>query len=258
MIDIFRIIQDQSVSYSSEATGNSAGLAKQLEILFQRSTEAVRKQYVGWHKLIRSPFQYPLPVKTLYQARFRPPQSLKNVFYGSVEEETAFYEFAYHYVKERFHLVSGDTCDRTSFSVELNNKTEFKIHNNPKVAFIMDPFSYSGSHNFVNSNPNYTVICYPSCRDPIKRDSYAVLDINMLAKNQKSNRNITIIWDASLKELTCIDLNIKLPYTSHQFSPAKPALKKKRRVSSTLIKKKPRKKVELKSPIGNRKVTRKK
>lgn len=257
MIDIFRIIQDQSVSYSSEATGNSAGLAKQLEILFQRSTEATRKQNIGWHKLIRSPFLYPLPVKTMYQARFRPPQSLKNVFYGSVEEETAFYEFAYHYVKERFHLISGDTCDRTSFSVELNNKTEFKIHSNPKVAFIMDPFSYTESHNFVKANPKYTVICYPSCRDPKKRDCYAVLNIDMLAKNPKSNRNITIIWDASLKELTCIDLNIKVHFTSQQFGPAKPVLKKKRSVSSNPIKKKSSKKAKLKSAFGNRKMIQK-
>lgn len=252
MIDIFRIIQDQSVSYSSEATGNSAGLAKQLEILFQRSTEAARKQNVGWHKLIRSPFLYPLPVKTLYQARFRPPQSLKNVFYGSVEEKTAFYEFAYHYVKERFHLVAGDTCARTSFSVELNNNTEVKIHNTPKVALIMDPFNYSESHNFVNSNPSYTVICYPSCRDPNKRDSYAVLDINRLGKNPKSNRNITIIWDAGLKELTCIDLNIKLPYTSQQFSAVKSVLKKKKNVRSTLNKKKLHKIVKVRKQLGKR------
>jgi hypothetical protein len=218
LIEIFRIIEDQSGSYALEATGNSAGLAKQLEILFQKPTEAARKKLSAWHKLIRTPFLYPLPVGFQYQARFKPPMSNKNVFYGAVEEVTAFYEFAHHFVKERIHLTSSEACNRTCFSAELDNKNQVMVHREVNISQIMDSFNYAYSHEYIIQNPMIDLICYPSCRDINKRDCYAVLNINYLGYQPVSTKSLTVNWDASKKILTCMELNINISYQVALFS----------------------------------------
>lgn len=228
MIEIFRIIEDQSGSYALEATGNSAGLAKQLEILFQRPTEVARKKLSAWHKLIRTPFLYPLPVGFQYQARFKPPMSNKNVFYGAVEEITAFYEFAHHFVKERFHLTSSEACSRTCFSAELDYKNQVKVHGEANISQIMDLFDYTHSHSYIIQNPHVDLICYPSCRDIQNRDCYAVLNINYLGYQPKSSRSLTVNWNADKKILTCMELNLNISYQAALSSKPTPSKSKQK------------------------------
>jgi hypothetical protein len=218
LIEVFRIVEDQSGSYALEATGNSAGLAKQLEILFQKPTEVARKKLLAWHKLIRAPFLYPLPVGLQYQARFKPPMSNRNIFYGAAEEETAFYEFAHHFVKERIHLTSAEACNRTCFSAELDSKNQVRVHSHPNISQIMDPFDYAPSHSYIIQNSKIDLICYPSCRDINARDCYAVLNINHLGYHPKSTKNLTVNWDATKKILTCMELNLNISYQVNLFS----------------------------------------
>lgn len=67
------------------------------------------------------------------EARFRPPYG-KNVFYGSLIEETALYEHAFYFMKERMHLpTSTETGLRTIFFVDANEAGSIRIHNNCDV-----------------------------------------------------------------------------------------------------------------------------
>ncbi len=236
MVEVFRIVENQTTTYAAAATEDSIAKSKQLEILLQRSSESLRKKYAEWDKLIRGPFLYPIPVAFQYQARFKPPGSDKTVFYGSKEIDTALYEHAYHFIQERLHLKRSDNGQRAIFSTNLNDKKELRIHKNKKIKAIMSPIDYSASHTFINKHLDSQVICYPSCRDPKTADCYAVFNIELLDKSLKSNKTITYIWDAKTGELYWQDYDLIVSKNSFGYLLNSPIAKKI--VSRKIIKKK--------------------
>jgi hypothetical protein len=210
MIDVFRVVESQLNSYAADATDSNIEQTKQLEILLQRGSEDLRKKYSEWDRLIRGPFLYPIPVAMKFQARFKPSGSDKTVFYGCAADLTALYEHAYHFMKERLHLSFNENGSRTLFSVGLDNKTEFRIHNVDSIRQIMSSTDYSASHAFINTHSNKEIICYPSCRDPNHGNCYAVFNIQLLEKNLRTNREISFIWDSRAGEIYWSDLNLKI------------------------------------------------
>lgn len=205
MIELIRIVQYQSLS-SYHATQNEQR-AKQLELLIEMTKPT--DLYSEWHPLITSPFRYNPPHP---QARFRPPYG-KNVFYGSFIEETALYENAFHFIRERKHLnIKTDIGVRTIFSITGNENESIDIKKDPNCSVIMDKNDYSISHQYVISNPNTTLIIYPSCRDPQKRNNAAVLDINRLKKHPKWESSIKFFYDNEKQEISWLDYGLHIKW----------------------------------------------
>ena len=162
MIELVRIIEYQAMLYSYRATQNEEQ-AKQLDLLLE-STKP-KNLYNEWHPLIATPFRYRPPLKV---GRFCPPFG-KNIFYGSLTEETALYEHAFHFMKERIHVrkIETQTGARTLFSAAADDSRAVRIHEDNRFMAIMNKNDYSASHQFITSNPDATFIYYPSCRDPV-------------------------------------------------------------------------------------------
>ena len=202
MIELVRIVEDQATLYSYRATQNEEA-AVQLELMIE--TTKPKFMYAEWHTLIATPFRYSPPLEN---ARFRPPYG-KNVFYGSLVEETALYEHAFHFMKQRMHLnIETETGIRTLFFIEANDKSSVNIKNVPHFLSIMNKNNYSASHQFVESNPEITFILYPSCRDPQKRENAAILNIHHLEKNPKWEASIKFFYDNTKKQITWLDYHL--------------------------------------------------
>lgn len=206
-MEVVRIIEDQSALSSYRATQNEER-ALQLELLIE-STKP-HNPYHKWHPLIATPFRYSPPHP---EVRFRPRYG-KNVFYSSLIEETALYEHAFHFIKERMHLkeLEIDTGFRTIFFVEANENDSINIRNHPDCFHIMNKNDYSASHQFIRSNPNATFIIYPSCRDPKNRDNAAILDINRLEKNLAWQSTIKFFYDNKKKEISWLDYYLHIQW----------------------------------------------
>lgn len=207
MIELVRIIEQQASLSSYRATQNEER-AIQLELLI----EITKPKNISreWHPLIATPFRYSPPHT---QARFRPPYG-RNVFYGALIEETALYEHAFHYIKERMHLkIKTATGMRTLFFVEADNNDSVQIRNHTHGSELIDKNDYSASHQFVITHPSVTFIIYPSCRDPEHRDNAAVLDILHLEKNPKKESNIKFFYDNRKKQLSWIDYNLHIHWS---------------------------------------------
>lgn len=204
MIELTRIIEHQASLSSYRATQNEER-ALQLELLIEATKP--KNGYVKWHPLIATPFRYSPPH---LQARFRPPYG-KNVFYGSFIEETALYEHAFHFMKQRMHLpTKTETGIRTLFFVNANNNDSVEIKNDINGSAILNKNDYSASHQFVASNPNASFIIYPSCRDPEKRNNAAVLNIKHLEKNPKWESSIKFFYDNAKNQITWLDYNLHI------------------------------------------------
>lgn len=206
MIELVRIVEHQSSLSSYRATQNEER-AIQLELLIEM-TKPINKQQ-QWHPLIATPFRYNPPYP---QARFRPPYG-KNVFYGALLEETALYEHAFHFMKQRMHLkIKTDTGLRTIFFVAANDTGSVLVRNLPDCIQIMNKNDYSASHQFVKANTEITFIIYPSCRDPKQRDNAAILDINHLAKNPKWESSIKYFYDNQTQQISWLDYNLHIQW----------------------------------------------
>src|SRR4029078_3099921 len=132
-----RSVEQQSILSSYRATQDEKR-ALQLELLIETTKPA--NLYSMWHPLIATPFRYDPPYP---EARFRPSYG-KNVFYGSLLEETALYEHAFHFIKQRMHLkIKTDTGVRTIFLVDANENQALKIKNHADCTDIMDKNNYS-------------------------------------------------------------------------------------------------------------------
>lgn len=207
MIELVRIVEHQSTLSSYRATENEER-ALQLELLIEATKP--ENLFSAWHPLIATPFRYSPPHK---QARFRPPFG-RNSFYGSLLEETALFEHAYHFIKQRLHLkLKTDTGSRTIFFVEADETTSIKIKNHPDRSLIMEKNDYSASHQFVSANPKATFIIYPSCRDPQQRENAAVLDINHLGKNPKWESVIKFFYDNQKQQMSWLDYNLHIQWS---------------------------------------------
>lgn len=206
MIELVRIVEHQSTLSSYRATQNEER-AVQLELLIEMTKPA--NPYRMWHPLIATPFRYKPPHP---QARFRPPYG-KNVFYGALIEETALYEHAFHFIKERRHLkIKTDTGVRTIFFVEANDTHSTQLRHHADRVQIMNKDDYSASHQFMMINPKTTFIIYPSCRDPQQRDNVAVLDINHLEKNPKWESTIKFFYDNKQQQINWLDYNLRIQW----------------------------------------------
>jgi hypothetical protein len=207
LIELVRIVENQSGLSSYRATQNE-DRAVQLELLIENTKP--KNLFINWHPLIATPFRYTPPHP---QTRFRPAYG-KNVFYGALIEETALYEHAFHFMKERMHLKNkADTGIRTIFYVNANDIHAINIRNHPACSSIIDRHDYSASQKFVEENPKNTFIIYPSCRDPKQRDNAAVLNINHLEKEPKWESTIKFFYDNKKREVSWLDYNIHIKWT---------------------------------------------
>ena len=204
MIDVMRIVEYQASLSSYRATQNEER-ATQLELLIEATKPS--NLYAEWHPLIATPFRYSPPHP---QARFRPLYG-KNVFYSSLAEETALYEHAFHFIRERRHLsTQASSGNRTLFAVAADDREAIKIKNDKKHAAILDKNDYTASHDFILAHPHIRFILYPSCRDPARRENAAVLDINQLEKNPAWEKNIRFFYDNQKQELLWIDQQLHI------------------------------------------------
>lgn len=207
MIELIRIVEHQSTLSSYRATQN-AEHAVQLELLIEMTKP--RNIYQEWHPLIATPFRYNPPHP---EARFRPPYG-KNVFYGALLQETALYEHAFYFMKERRHLKSKtETGVRTICCVEAYNTPLTQIKNHSDFSCIMNKNDYSASHQFIIDNPKATFIIFPSCRDPEQRDNAAVLDINHLVKHPAWEATIKFFYENHKQQMHWLDYNLQIQWT---------------------------------------------
>lgn len=206
MIELVRIVEQQATLSSYKATQNEAR-ALQLELLIEMTKP--NSDLSQWHALIATPFRYSPPHP---QARFRPPYG-RNVFYGALLEETALYEHAYYFMKQRMHLkMTTQTGMRTIFFVAANDTDAFLIKQSELCAQITDKNDYAMSQQFVMTHPEITFIIYPSCRDPKARDNVAILDIHHLAKNPNWESAIKFFYDNKQQQITWLDYHLHIPW----------------------------------------------
>ncbi|QQR80471.1 MAG: RES family NAD+ phosphorylase [Deltaproteobacteria bacterium] len=120
------------------------------------------------HYLIATPFRYPLPIPPLFEARFRPAFFERNAFYGTQEDRTSYYEYAYHWMLQRVHIknLSQIPEPRSLFHVNFEDKNCTDIRKTDNIGKIMDRHDYGASHAFVKEQTKLSSILYPSCRDP--------------------------------------------------------------------------------------------
>jgi hypothetical protein len=208
LIELARIVEYQTPLFAYHVTQNE-DRAKQLEWLIEYTKP--KNLYGEWHPLIATPFRYNPPHHQ--PARFRQIYG-KNVFYGSLIEETTLYEHAYHFMKQRIHLnIRTETGTRTIFFVNADNKNAIHVKNDKHFLLIIDKNNYSASHQFVAANPQATCILYPSCRDPKQRDNAAILDIKRLEKNPTWESSIKFFYDNNKKQMTWIDYQLHIQWT---------------------------------------------
>ena len=206
MIEVARIVEHQADLSSYRATQNEER-AVQLELLIEITKP--KNIYIEWHPLIATPFRYNPPHPT---ARFRPPYG-KNVFYGSLLEETALYEHAFHFMRQRKHLeITPETGVRTLFLVDADETQARKIRQEQDYPALIDKNDYAYSHQFIKKNPRATFLLYPSCRDPLQRENAAILDIQHLAKNPKWEASIKFFYDNKMAKLTWIDYQLQITW----------------------------------------------
>jgi hypothetical protein len=198
-MELVRIALNHIGLSSYKATQNKER-AEQLELLIEQTKP--HQPDAAWHPLISAPFRHPPPHPA---GRFRPPFG-KNVLYAACEKQTAQYEQAFHFMKERVHLpIETETGMRTLFYIATYHHRVFNLKNSKYCDAITDKNDYTASHQFVMDHPKETFILYPSCRDPQHRDNAAILDITHLAKQPKQELLINFFYDNHKKEITWLD-----------------------------------------------------
>ena len=151
------------------------------------------------HYLIKTPFRYPLPVKPEYAGRFRPSFYHRNCFYGSELYQTSAYEYTYHWLVQRVHILklSQEPQPRTHFQVSFSDRHCVDLRNHPEIKKIMDRKDYGPSHRFIESKPDVTSILYFSCRDPQKGNCIVTFEIGTLGKQPLKQRTLDFVYQAS-------------------------------------------------------------
>lgn len=205
MIDLARIVENQANLSSYNATKN-----EERAVLLEQLIEYTKpvNLYTDWHFLIATPFRYNPPYKN---ARFRPRFAKRNVFYASSCDETACYEYGYHFMKERQHLsVEPECAVRTLFYVTANDQQAVHLQTYTHYQKIMDKHDYSASHQFIADHAEAHFIIYPSCRDPEHRDNAAILEIGYLDKKPKWETSLKLFYDYQKKQLTWLDKRLSI------------------------------------------------
>jgi hypothetical protein len=208
LIEVCRIVESQSRLYAENAT-STYEKALYIESVLEETKPKLTAQ--GWHPLLATPFRYPLPVLSIYQARFRPPFFLKNVLYASLELRTALYEHAYHYLRERVHLKCvRETGQRTIFSLYITSSRIVDLRKHSDILKIMDRHDYAASHAFIEANPKVHILRYPSCRDPRAGDNFAVFDIHCLAKHIGMQQALSFYFEPSGRFILWMDYGLRI------------------------------------------------
>ncbi len=160
------------------------------------------------HYLIQTSFRYALPVPVQYQARFKPPFSHRNCFYGAEHYHTSAYEYAYHWLRQRVHLenLSQEAQARTHFTVSFKDAQAIDLRKNPSCQGVMDRKDYGASHEFIQAHPLATSILYPSCRDPEQRVCVVTFEIETLGKKALSEKTLYFVYQAARKSCSIQDI----------------------------------------------------
>lgn len=225
---VFRIVEHQSKTYEYNAT-TTPERAQILASLINKTKPD--PYFTEWHDLVATPFRYPLPVLPPYQARFRPPNSMTNVFYASEQIETSQHEYAFHFLRFRLGLKkTKKTGQRTLFSVKVIAENMDDITEHADIKKIMDPIQYAASHEFIAQHPKIQVIRYPSCRDPERRHNVAVREISALEKKLQSEETISFSYDRRNHEILWIESGVRIAWGLFA-PPASKAAKTKRKKS---------------------------
>jgi len=199
---LHRIVEDQASHTPTRTITDTQEEYDFIESLIEESKPAIPD--TNHHYLIRTQFRYPLPVLPKYAARFRPPHFHRNVFYGSFERLTSFYEAAYHWLRERIHVkgLSITPEPRTHFTVEFDDPKATNICKHRDISKIMDRKDYTRSHEFILENPHVSSIIYPSCRDPKNGNCAAVFDLMTLEERLDSTEPLYFTYDTNTKTCT--------------------------------------------------------
>lgn len=203
---VYRVVENQANLVSYQATQDEEK-AIQLEILIDLTKPKLDPGQTHWDELILTPFRYDLPVLTQYQARFRPPFHMKNVFYSSEDLDTALYEYSFHFMRQRVHLQLGrkkkknETGIRTGFSVDTDDTNSFDLKSDPHFEKIMNKNSYADSHEFIRQHPEIDYLIYPSARDPQKKNNIAIMEIKRISKKISYERALNYFYDYKKKEI---------------------------------------------------------
>ena len=198
---LHRIVEDQASHTPTRTITDTLEEYEFIEELIENSKPSIT--LTKHHYLIRTQFRYPLPVLPRFTARFRAPHSFRNVFYGTFERQTSFYETAYHWLRERVHVtgLSQTPEPRTHFTVDFNDPKAMDICVHEDIVKIMDKKDYSHSHALVAKHPKVSSIVYPSCRDPKHGKCAAVFELLTLGEKPLSNEALFFIYDS--KALSC-------------------------------------------------------
>lgn len=201
--ELWRIAEEQAASSLQNSVDADEDEIDFLEGLVAETKpeKILERKFVqmGYHYLVYSQFRYPPPVPSEYQARFKPPFHGNNVFYGSVEPDTSMHEYAYHWMRQRFHIkkLKRKAEPRTLFSVDFDDPNITDITHNPNLANIMHKTDYSASHAFVKTNQCSSILC-PSVRH-FGGLNVAVSDISLLGKQPCHQENIRLTFDAKIQ-----------------------------------------------------------
>lgn len=158
-------------------------------------TEANESSRLGYDYLIFTSFRYPPPVPPCKAARFRPPHSLKNVFYGATDLPTSIDEHAYYFMRERRHLPNptGSNEPRLNYTVAFDATGMIDLTGISNIAAIIDRQDYSESHVYITENPCDSLL-YPSARNP-KGKCVACFEITKLGKRPNSREQFRFTYD---------------------------------------------------------------
>jgi hypothetical protein len=166
--------------------------------------------YLGYHYLIYTPFRYPPPIPPEHAARFRPPHSLKNVFYGATDLNTSIIEHAFYFMRERRHLANptGSGEQRLNFTVNFDANGMVDITGLPNIQAIMDRRDRSASNDYIKQNPCESLL-YPSARNPSGK-CVACFEIRKLARNPSSSQRLRFTYDKAQDRCEVKDENHQL------------------------------------------------
>ncbi len=201
--ELWRIAEEQVASSLQNNLDADEGEIDFLESLVAETKpeKTLERKFIqmGYHYLIYSQFRYPPPVPSQYQARFKPPFHMNNVFYCSKETDTSLHEYAYHWMRQRLHLkkLKRRAEPRTLFSVKFSDDHMTDLTMHPNLANIMDKTDYSASHAFVKAK-RCSSILYPSVRYEGGLN-VAVNDIELLSKLPSTRENIWLIFESKIQ-----------------------------------------------------------
>jgi hypothetical protein len=184
-VSAWRVVQSQAISFYQKIDNLTTEEAIELNIAIEMTKPLLNLDHELWHELIYTPFRYPLPVGVDFAARFRPPFSLKNIFYCSKEKVTSYAESAHHALWERLHLIEkeDEIIPKTIFGIIINNYENFYLikSNDPELKIIMSN-NYKKSYEIASREDNKDGFIYPSAR--IKEGTnFAISNIHSLEKD---------------------------------------------------------------------------